>query len=169
MAEFGFEPGKATAHLQTADPTMSRIIDSAGPFAMELKKGRKGFSALAEAIVYRQLASNAAATIFGRLCGHFPRGATGLTAERPLALSDAKIRGAGISQPKLKSLRDLARRTVAGVVQTLAATRRLSDAEIIEEMAPLPHGGELISAADIDQVVRSHRSFMHATGVTHQP
>jgi 3-methyladenine DNA glycosylase/8-oxoguanine DNA glycosylase len=106
---------------------------------MELKKARSVFAALAEAIVYQQLSNKAAATIFGRVCGHFPRGSTGLTPERLLALSDARIRGAGISRPKLKSLRDLARRTAAGEVPTLAAARRMEDAEIVERLVAI-HG-----------------------------
>ena len=114
MADFGFEPAKAVAHLQSADPALARIIAEAGPFAMELKKARNVFAALAEAIVYQQLSNKAAATIFGRMCGHFPRRAAGLTPGRLLALSDAKIRGAGLSRAKLKSLRDLARRAAAG-------------------------------------------------------
>ena len=139
MAAFGFEPAEAMAHLRAADPTLMRIIDAAGPFAMELKKARSVFAALAEAIVYQQLSNKAAATIFGRLCSHFPRGPTGLTAERLLVLSDARIRSAGISRPKLKSLRDLARRTVAGEVPTLAAARRMTDAEIVERLVAV-HG-----------------------------
>ena len=113
MAEFGFAPAAAVAHLRHSDPALAPIIDQAGPFAMELKKARSVFAALAEAIVYQQLSNKAAATIFGRVCGHFPRGSTGLTPERLLALSDARIRGAGISRAKLKSLRDLARRSAA--------------------------------------------------------
>jgi DNA-3-methyladenine glycosylase II len=139
MADFGFEPAKAVAHLQAADPALARIIEQAGPFAMELKKARSVFPALAEAIVYQQLSNKAAATIFGRVCGHFPRGSTGLTPERLLALSDTRIRGAGISRPKLKSLRDLARRTAAGEVPTLAAARRMEDAEIVERLIAI-HG-----------------------------
>jgi 3-methyladenine DNA glycosylase/8-oxoguanine DNA glycosylase len=73
------------------------------------------------------------------VCGHFPRGSTGLTPERLLVLSDARIRGAGISRPKLKSLRDLARRTAAGEVPTLAAARRMEDAEIVERLIAI-HG-----------------------------
>jgi 3-methyladenine DNA glycosylase/8-oxoguanine DNA glycosylase len=139
MTTFGFEPAEAIAHLRAADPALTRIIDAAGPFAMELKKARSVFAALAEAIVYQQLSNKAAATIFGRLCSHFPRGAVGLTAERLLTLSDARIRGAGISRPKLKSLRDLARRSVAGEVPALAAARRMSDAEIVERLIAV-HG-----------------------------
>ncbi len=139
MAAFDFEPTEAIAYLRTADPALVRVMDAAGPFAMELKKARSVFAALAEAIVYQQLSTKAAATIFSRLCSHFPRGPTGLTAERLLALSDARIRSAGISRPKLKSLRDLARRSMAGEVPTLAAARRMTDAEIIERLIAV-HG-----------------------------
>jgi 3-methyladenine DNA glycosylase/8-oxoguanine DNA glycosylase len=139
MAGFGFEPAEAIAHLRVADPDLMRVIDASGPFAMELKKARSVFGALTEAIVYQQLSNKAAATIFGRLCAHFPRGPAGLTAERLLALSDARIRGAGISRPKLKSLRDLARRAAAGEVPTLAAARRMGDAEIVERLIAV-HG-----------------------------
>jgi len=139
MAAFSFDPAAAVAHLRAADPALARIIDDNGPFAMELKKARSVFAALAEAIVYQQLSNKAAATIFGRLCSHFPRGPAGLTAERLLVLSDARIRSAGISRPKLKSLRDLARRSVAGEVPTLAAARRMTDAEIVERLIAV-HG-----------------------------
>lgn len=136
---FGFEPARAVAHLRAADPSLGRVIEVTGPFAMELKKARSAFAALAEAIVYQQLSNKAAATIFGRVCGHFPRGSAGLTADRLLALTDARIRGSGISRPKLESLRDLARRTVAGEVPSLAVARRMPDAELIERLVAI-HG-----------------------------
>jgi 3-methyladenine DNA glycosylase/8-oxoguanine DNA glycosylase len=139
MAELGFNPATATRHLRKADSDLARVIDAAGPLAMELHPARSVFAALARAIVYQQLSNKAAATIFGRLCAHFPRGHAGLTPERLLALSDARIRGAGISRPKLKSLRDLARRSASGEVPTLAQARRLSDAEIVERLVAV-HG-----------------------------
>jgi DNA-3-methyladenine glycosylase II len=139
MAEFGFDPARATRHLRTADPGLAHVIDAAGPFAMELKSARSVFGALAEAIVYQQLSNKAAATIFGRLCARFPRGRSGLTPERLLALSDTRIRAAGISRPKLKSLRDLARRSAAGEVPTLARARRMTDAELVERLIAI-HG-----------------------------
>jgi len=139
MAEFGFDPKAAIRHLRKADPDLAAVIDAGGPFAMELKPARSVFGALAESIVYQQLSNKAAATIFGRLCAQFPRGRAGLTPERLLALSDARIRAAGISRPKLKALRDLARRSAAGEVPTLARARRLSDAEIVERLIAV-HG-----------------------------
>ena len=106
---------------------------------MELKKAPSVFAALAEVIVYQQLSNKAAATIFGRLCAHFPRGNRGLTPERLAALSDAKIRACGISRPKLKGLRDLARRTARGEVPTLARTRKMTDSEVADALVAI-HG-----------------------------
>jgi 3-methyladenine DNA glycosylase/8-oxoguanine DNA glycosylase len=139
MARPAFDARQAIRHLSAADPALGALIARAGPFAMELKPARSVFAALSEAIVYQQLSNKAAATIFGRLCDHFPRGPIGLTAERLLVLPDTRIRAAGISRPKLKSLRDLARRTVAKELPTLAATRGMADDEIIERLVAV-HG-----------------------------
>jgi DNA-3-methyladenine glycosylase II len=139
MPELGFDPRAAIRHLRKADPELARVIDAAGGFAMQLNPARSVFQALARAIVYQQLSNKAAATIFARLCAHFPRGHVGLTPERLLALSDARIRACGISRPKLKSLRDLARRSASGEVPTLAQARRMADAEIVERLVAV-HG-----------------------------
>jgi 3-methyladenine DNA glycosylase/8-oxoguanine DNA glycosylase len=139
VPEFGFDPGAAVSHLRAADPKLAAIIDATGPFAMELKTSRSTFAALAEAIVYQQLSNKAAATIFGRLCALFPRGPAGLVPESLMGLSDLKIRSCGISRPKLKSLRDLARRAAAGEVPSLAASRRLDDGAIVDKLVAI-HG-----------------------------
>jgi DNA-3-methyladenine glycosylase II len=139
MAELDFDPRKAVAHLRRADPDLGTLIDRVGPFKMELKKAPSVFAALCEVIVYQQLSNKAAATIFGRLCVHFPRGVQGLTAERLAKLTDARVRACGISRPKLKGLRDLARRTMRGEVPTLARTRRMSDEEVAAALVAI-HG-----------------------------
>jgi DNA-3-methyladenine glycosylase II len=139
VSSFGFDAKAAVAHLRTADPDLAKLIERTGPFAMELKKAPSVFAALCEVIVYQQLSNKAAATIFGRLCAHFPRGVQGLTAERLAKLSDAKIRACGISRPKLKGLRDLSRRTSRDEVPTLAKTRRMSDEEVAEALVAI-HG-----------------------------
>ena len=83
--------------------------------------------------------NKAAATIFGRLCALFPRGPAGLAPDNLQALTDLKIRSCGISRPKLKSLRDLARRAAAGEVPSLAASRRLDDDAIVDKLVAI-HG-----------------------------
>jgi len=133
----GFDPGAATAHLRDSDRALARWIDAAPPFALELKKTPSLFGALAESIVYQQLSGKAAATIYGRLCALCANGRRAPTPERILALSDAKLRSAGLSRGKALALRDLARRAHAGELPSLAAARRMPDEEIVERLVPV--------------------------------
>jgi methylated-DNA-[protein]-cysteine S-methyltransferase len=131
---FGFDPDEALAHLRAADPTLARLIDEVGPFAMQLKKTPSIFVALTESIIYQQLHGKAAATIYARLCALFPRAHQGPAAEQILRTSDDKLRGAGLSRAKLLALRDLAQRSVDGTLPTLTEVHRLDDEAIIERL-----------------------------------
>jgi methylated-DNA-[protein]-cysteine S-methyltransferase len=130
----GFDPVVAIEHLRTSDPVLARLMDAVGPFRMRLKIAPSTFAALAEAIVYQQLTAKAAGTIFGRVCALFPRAQDGLKAEHILRVSDEKLRAAGLSRPKLLSLRDLARRAVSGDLPTLAEAHRMEDEAIVERL-----------------------------------
>jgi methylated-DNA-[protein]-cysteine S-methyltransferase len=130
---FGFDPALALEHLTGADSTLAKLMTRVGPFRMQLQRTPSVFGALAEAIVFQQLNGKAAATIFARLCALFPH-AGGLTPERILRASDEKLRSAGLSGSKLLSLRDLASRTQAGGLPTLAETASMSDQEIIDRL-----------------------------------
>ena len=131
---FGFDPIVAVEHLRASDPAIARVIDAVGPFRMQLKKASNTFTVLAEAIVYQQLTGKAAATIFGRVCGLFPNANEGPTAEHLIHVSDDKLRAAGLSRAKLLSLRDLARRTAAGEIPTLAEIRKMENEAIVERL-----------------------------------
>jgi methylated-DNA-[protein]-cysteine S-methyltransferase len=128
----GFDPRAAVAHLRAADPALARVIDACGPMSLQLQKTPSLFGALAQAIVYQQLSGKAAATIFARLCALFPSPHEGPTAEKILRLSDARLRGCGLSRAKTLSLRDLARRAEAGEIPTLAEIQRMEDEAIVE-------------------------------------
>jgi methylated-DNA-[protein]-cysteine S-methyltransferase len=131
---FGFDPDVAVSHLREADAQLGRLIDAVGPFRMQLQKAPSVFGALAEAIVFQQLNGKAAATIFARLCASFPDPASGLTPERILRASDAKLRSAGLSGSKALSLRDLAQKAKDGTLPTLVEIRDMSDEQIIERL-----------------------------------
>jgi len=130
----GFDPDAAIAHLRMTDPALARVIDAAGPLRMQLKRNASVFVSLAESIVYQQLNGRAAATIYARMCALFPRPHEGLTAEKLLRATDAKLRGAGLSQSKLLSLKDLAQRTAQGELPTLAQVQGMADDEIVERL-----------------------------------
>jgi O-6-methylguanine DNA methyltransferase len=131
---FGFDPIVAVEHLRASDSALARVIDAVGPFRMQLKKASNTFTVLAEAIVYQQLTGKAAATIFGRVCGLFPNANEGPTAEHITRVSDDKLRAAGLSRAKLLSLRDLAQRTAAGEIPTLAEIRNMENEVIVERL-----------------------------------
>ena len=103
-----------------------------GPFRLQLQRTPSVFGALAEAIVYQQLSGKAAATIFARVCALFKNAA--LTPQQLLRASEEKLRSAGLSRSKALSLQDLARRTQANELPTLAQIRELDDETIIERL-----------------------------------
>jgi len=129
-----FDPAFALDYLRDADPVLGRMIDTVGPFRMQIRRAPSIFIALAEAIVYQQLHAKAAASIFARLRALYPRAHEAPTAAQILKTSDAKLRGAGLSQSKLLSLRDLARRDAAGEIPHLAEINRLDNEAIIEKL-----------------------------------
>src|SRR6185437_9175444 len=135
---FGFDPAFALEYLSGCDPILGRLIAEIGPFRMRLKRAPEIFPALAESIVYQQLHGKAAAAIFARLRGLFPYAPESPTAEQILRAPEAQLRGAGLSQGKLLSLRDLAQKTVAGVIPTLAEGQRVENEASIEGLTKVP-------------------------------
>jgi O-6-methylguanine DNA methyltransferase len=132
--ELGFDPALAVRELSAADPKLRKLIERIGPCRMQLRTTPSLFAALAESIVYQQLNGKAAATIFARVRALFPRARGALSAAQILAASEAELRGAGLSNAKFLALRDLAQRTRAGLLPTLAQIHALDDEAIIERL-----------------------------------
>ncbi|WP_394836716.1 methylated-DNA--[protein]-cysteine S-methyltransferase [Pendulispora rubella] len=129
-----FDAEAAMEHLRTKDARLGRLFDKVGPFRMRVNETPSIFLALAESIVYQQLTTKAAATIFARVCALFPHAAEGFAPEHVLRVSDEKLRGAGLSRAKLLALRDLAQRAKDGQLPTLDDVRGMSDEAIIEHL-----------------------------------
>jgi DNA-3-methyladenine glycosylase II len=108
---------------------LAALIERAGPFTLQLRKIRDPFEALARNIIYQQLHGTAAAAIHRRVLALF--GGDRLRPGDVLGASDEELRGAGLSGAKLAALRDLAAKTEAGTVPTLARLRRMLDEEIV--------------------------------------
>lgn len=133
-AKLAFDPKQAVARLRKADRKLAALIDTVGPFRMQLQETPSVFAALTEAVVYQQLTAKAAGTIHGRLRALFPRSPQGPTPLQILRAPDEKLLGAGLSRAKLLSLKDLAERTRRGDVPTLEELGSLGDEEIIERL-----------------------------------
>jgi DNA-3-methyladenine glycosylase II len=116
------------------DPVMGRLIDAVGPCRLKPRLEREPFESLARAIAHQQLNGTAAERILGRfiaLSGSvepFPSPA------QVLAASDEQLRGVGFSFAKIAALRDLATKTLDGIVPTGNALLALADEEIIERL-----------------------------------
>ncbi len=132
-----FDPEAALEHLQSADRALARLINTVGPYRMQLKNTPDLFVALAEAIVYQQLSGKAAATIYGRLCALFPEAHQGPTPQQILRATELRLRSAGLSRTKVLSLKDLARRTKAGELPSLAEAQQLDNETLIERLTPV--------------------------------
>jgi 3-methyladenine DNA glycosylase/8-oxoguanine DNA glycosylase len=120
----------AVEEVARRDRVMATLIDRNAPFRLP-RPDTPHFAALAESILYQQLAGAAAAAIHGRFLDLFDGD---LSPETLLALPARKLRAAGLSGAKVAAVRDLAAKVAAGIVP-LHRIGRLSDEEIIESLS----------------------------------
>jgi DNA-3-methyladenine glycosylase II len=119
---------KAINHLKKADPVLAVIIERIGPCRMEF--GEPTFHSLAEAILYQQLNGRAALTIFKRFTD---LAGDPLTPDGILKLTDAQMRGVGLSKQKTAYLRDLSEKTKAGLLD-FQRLPQLPEEEVIAQL-----------------------------------
>lgn len=121
--------------LRRRDPALGALLRRIPPFPAfpdAAERRRSHFESLARAIVHQQLAGAAARTIWGRVQALGSGGRCPGPA-RMLEVSEARLRGAGLSAAKAAALRDLARRTVDGELR-LARAASLEDGEIVRRL-----------------------------------
>jgi DNA-3-methyladenine glycosylase II len=128
-----FDHVKAHEHLTRTDKRMARVITKTGAFRFQLDQCDSVYESLLEAIVYQSISGKAAATIYARVKA---LGSNGLcpTPAEILALPDQRLREAGLSGAKTAAMKDLAQKTIEGVVPTLEAAGLLSDEELVERL-----------------------------------
>lgn len=111
---------------------LKKLQKSAEPFSQEMRLERSLFEALASAICSQQLSLKAAATIFARFKALFPSEKP--TALHTLDLPHEALRGVGLSEAKAKAVRDLAEKTLSGVVPDDVVAMGLSNEELIDRL-----------------------------------
>jgi 3-methyladenine DNA glycosylase/8-oxoguanine DNA glycosylase len=124
---------EALAHLSRADKTLARLIKKVGPCTMKPHKRRSPFVALVTAVTHQQLNGTAAQTILKRFLKLYPDRKFP-TPEDVLATPDEQMRGAGLSGAKVAAIKDIAAKTVTGIVPTLGGINKLSNEEILERL-----------------------------------
>jgi DNA-3-methyladenine glycosylase II len=124
---------EALEYLRKRCNVMRRLIREHGPCVLVPERRRSPFEALVNAVAHQQLHGKVAEAILGRFRrlfapARFPQA-------RQLAdVTDEALRGCGFSRAKTAALRDLAEKTLSGVVPTSRAIARMSDEEIIERL-----------------------------------
>ncbi len=128
-----FDHAEAHAHLSKTDKHLARLITQVDGFRFKLDECDSVYESLLEAIMHQSIAGKAAQAIFARVKalgtdGNCP------TPEELLRVPKAKLRQAGLSKAKVAAVRDLAQKTIDGVVPTLEAAEKMSDQELVERL-----------------------------------
>jgi DNA-3-methyladenine glycosylase II len=122
-----------TAHLSRVDPVLAGVVKAAGPYTMIADLTCPPFQSLARAITHQQLNGTAAQSIFKRFitaCGPEPFPAP----KTVLAMPAAQLRVAGLSFAKIAALKDLAAKTIEGLVPDRKKLTSLDSEEIISRL-----------------------------------
>jgi DNA-3-methyladenine glycosylase II len=112
---------------------MHRLIREHGDCTLVPDPRRSPFESLVRAVAHQQLNGTAAESILRRFRALFP----GRRFPRPAdlaAISDDALRAAGFSRAKIASLRDIAEKTLSGVVPTSRAIAEMGDEEIVARL-----------------------------------
>jgi 3-methyladenine DNA glycosylase/8-oxoguanine DNA glycosylase len=133
QAALPFDQVKAHAHLSQADKRLGRLIADIGEFPFELDECGSVYESLLEAITHQSISGKAAATIYARIKALGKSGECPTPAEI-LAASAQSLREAGLSAAKALAMKDLAQKTIDGVVPTLEAAHKMSDEELVERL-----------------------------------
>ena len=123
----------AHKHLSKNDPVMKRLIREHGICALKPESRRSPSQSLVQAVAHQQLNGSAANTILTRFKKLFPN--RRFPKPEDLAkVTDAQIRACGFSFAKIRAIRDLAEKTLSGVVPTSRQIMKLSDDEIVARL-----------------------------------
>ncbi len=116
-------------------PKFGPLIKKHGLPDLKRSNGKmKIFTALVRAILSQQISTAAAASIRRRVWALFPKG--GPTPELVLALSDEKLRSAGLSPMKIKYVRDTAQKFNDGTIKVRHFSRMTSE-EITQDLVQI--------------------------------
>jgi DNA-3-methyladenine glycosylase II len=119
---------RARRLLLRRDPTLAVLIRRHGPCGLADAVRADHFTALVRSIIFQQLSTKAASTIYTRFLQLMPESVA--TPLALAALSETELRSAGLSRQKAMYLRDLCEKIAAGEVQ-LDGVEALDDEAVI--------------------------------------
>src|SRR5260370_765645 len=133
-AVLSFDLAEATQYLAERDEHLKHLIEETTPFQLKIEAAQSPYETLVEAIAYQSISGKAAATIYGRVKALSATGRAP-TPQEMLKLRKPVLRKAGLSGAKILPMKDLAQKTLDGVVPTLEQAEKLTDEELVERLA----------------------------------
>lgn len=128
-----FDLSAATVHLAARDEKLAELISNTVPFQLSSDDLDSPYEVLLKAIAYQSISGKAASTILGRVKALGSNGRIP-TPEEMLKLRKPALRKAGLSGAKIVAMKDLAKKTIEGVVPTLEQAQSLSDEELVKRL-----------------------------------
>ena len=128
-----FDHVQAHSHLSELDKRLARLIEKIGKFEFQLDTCGSVYESLLEAIVHQSISGKAAAKIFSRIKALGSNRACP-TPQEILATPDNALREAGLSYAKAAAMKDLAQKTIDGIVPTLEQAHALSDEDLVQRL-----------------------------------
>jgi DNA-3-methyladenine glycosylase II len=128
-----FDLAEATRYLSSKDEKLATLIAETAQFQTDTDAAQSPYEALMESIAYQSISGKAATTIFARIKA---LGANGRppSPQQMLKLRTSALRKAGLSGAKVLAMKDLAQKTIDGIVPTRQEAEKMSDAELIERL-----------------------------------
>ncbi|HEY1661930.1 MAG TPA: DNA-3-methyladenine glycosylase 2 family protein [Verrucomicrobiae bacterium] len=123
----------AHRHLSSKDPIMRRLIREHGKCGLVPETRRAPFQSLVMAVAHQQLNGTAANTILARFKKLFPEKKFPQPADLA-GVTDAQIRACGFSFAKIRAIRDIAEKTLSGIIPNSREIGKLPDEEIITRL-----------------------------------
>lgn len=130
---WSFDHKLAIAHITKNDRRLARLIGKCIEFNLDIEATQSPYEALLEAIAYQSISGKAAATIFARIKALGTNGRCP-TPQEILRVRKSVLRKAGFSFAKIAAAKDLAQKTIDGIVPTLAQAEKMSDEELVERL-----------------------------------
>lgn len=135
-----YDPKKAVQILSKADKTLGKLIKRVGDPDLDPPARLNPFESLLRSIVHQQLSGKAASTIHGRVKALFPGRV--IKPGEVIAMPGETLRAAGMSHAKVAAVKDLAQKTVEGLVPSGAQLRKMSDETIVDRLTQVRGIGE---------------------------
>jgi DNA-3-methyladenine glycosylase II len=128
-----FDLRVAVEHLSARDPLLAKVMVGAKEFCIRSDEGESPYEVLLSAITYQSISGKAAATIYKRIKA-LGSGGRAPTPHEMIKLRKSALRKAGLSGAKIVAMKDLARKTIEGVVPSHDEALKISDEELVERL-----------------------------------